>query len=102
MGDTTRVIWKYQIGPRNQQLSMPRGAKLLHVHTQGGVAFLWAEVDPYLPPETRTIDVRATGQPCAAEGEYIGTFHLSDFLVFHAYEMTDELEAAANALTGED
>lgn len=79
------AVWKFLLGPNVNNIPMSAGARLLHVHEQGGQAYLWAEVDPTARRSPRYVRVVATGQEFPLGGSYIGTFHL-DGLVFHVYD----------------
>jgi hypothetical protein len=89
-----KVIWKFDLDPFQGMVSMPEGAKILHVHEQAGRIRIWAEVDPALPSFKRQIEVVPTGSGRVPEkGLYIGTVHLRDsyagaetMLVFHLYD----------------
>jgi hypothetical protein len=84
-----RAIWKYQIEVTDRQsVEMPSGAMPLFVGVQGGDVCLWAEVDPEVGKQPRTILVFGTGHPMPDDpGSYIGTFMLhGGALVFHVYD----------------
>jgi hypothetical protein len=82
-----RTIWKFPLKPAVQEITMPRGARVLTVQTQFGEPQLWAEVDTDAPTEQREFAVVGTGHPMPEDpGEYIGTFQIDDgSLVFHVY-----------------
>lgn len=83
-----RVVWKYPLAltSATQQVTMPAGARVVHVQVQGSEPTLWAEVDP---EESRTMlrlfRVVATGVPVPAFFDHRGTIHL-DWTVWHIYE----------------
>jgi len=86
------VIYKYLIEPGYPtKITMPKGAEILTVHTQGDDAFLWAEVPggPSLT-EDRYFDVIPTGVEFHTESVedrlFIGTIFFNNGLVFHIYE----------------
>ena len=88
-----KVIYKYDLKPKTNQLTMPRGALILCVQTQQGVPRLWALVDADAPDETRVIEVYSTGEPVIEDmgvsRNYVGTFQLEGgSLVFHVFEYT--------------
>ena len=91
-------IWKWtlEIADR-QQLPMPKGAKLLTVQIQHGLAQLWALVDEKAPIIDRTIATYGTGNPLPDGylGEYIGTYQISGgALVFHVFDIERADDAA--------
>lgn len=68
---------------------MPVGAMVLSVQVQRMMPYIWALVDPDLPPlEERLFYVVGTGHPLSDNpGKYIGTFQLLEGgLVFHLFE----------------
>jgi hypothetical protein len=87
------AIWKFTLEPEETQwISMPKGAKLLHVGVQYGKPRLWAQVEIDAPEEQRQIKIMGTGMVTENEvGPYIGTFMMDDgTLVFHVFEGTYE------------
>jgi hypothetical protein len=70
-------------------VGMPKGAKVLHVHSQGESIHpvLWALVDPESPHELREFAVIGTGNPCDIDlGNYIDSAHCGPF-VWHVFEV---------------
>ncbi len=58
-----RRIYKWELLPAERQMiQMPKGATVLKVGRQGPLAFLWAEVDPEAPTETRIFRNLTTGE----------------------------------------
>ena len=91
-----KTIYKYTIPIRDDcQVSMPMGAKLLHVDYQGvhdAELCLWAEVDPAVATVTRFFQVRGTGHRLGElielDGRYVGTVLIRELgLVWHVYEV---------------
>lgn len=80
-------IWKFTL-TELMQVSMPTGARILHVHEQNAVMRLWAVVDPAKDREIRRFHVVGTGHPIPEKiGAYIGTVHMrGGELVFHIFE----------------
>lgn len=78
---------KYAINESGQRVSMPIGAKFLHVQRQGNNLCLWVEVETHKPFEERVFEVIGTGYEVAANLKYVGTavFEVSG-LVLHLYE----------------
>lgn len=82
---TAKQVWKFQLTPRNDMVSMPAGAQLLHVAMQGNSACVWALVDPQEPVVRRQVATIPTGIAVYVDGPYVGTFHTSG-LVFHVFD----------------
>ncbi len=88
MGEVT--IWKYTLAVQDEQtISLPSGAQVLSVQTQGGVVCLWAMVDPAMPKVERMVYVRGTGHPISMEigpVDFVGTVQLfAGDLVWHVF-----------------
>lgn len=86
-----RRVFKYPItvGDGVFSISMPRGAKVLHIHPQGLDVFLWAMVDSAAPMTLRHFCVVATGEAIPKGLRYVGTFHVGtagDPRVWHVFE----------------
>ena len=84
-----KTIWKFPLRVDDEQMiSMPDGAALLYVQTQGEVPCLWAVVDSEAPRVDRRILMRGTGHPLQGnEGRSLGGFQLwGGKLVYHAFE----------------
>jgi hypothetical protein len=83
------TIWKHKI-ELNGVVEMPKGARILAVQPQDGVAYLWTLVDSEMPTEKRAFVSLGTGQDAsaAADGTYVGTYQLPDRgSVFHVFEL---------------
>ena len=81
-------IWKFVLQPE-VSLSMPTGAEILSVATQGNDICLWARVNPDADREDRTFIGIGTGHdiPNNMNLQFIGTVLLSGgTLVFHIFE----------------
>ena len=77
-----KTIYKYQL---NDYVLMPKGAKPLHVNHQGG-DFVWALVDNSQPMVTHRFNVVGTGWDLTyVNGEYLGTLHEPNGMVWHAF-----------------
>lgn len=86
-------VWKFWLGEFGspQPLTMPLGARLLHVAAavDGGIA-LWALVDPSHPTVERSFVVLGTGWSYdLSSAEYVGTVRV-DWLMWHVFELTEE------------
>jgi hypothetical protein len=84
-----KTIWKFafEIGDEIV-IEMPKGAEILTVQVQSGLAFIWALVDPGAEKENRYFDLYGTGHliDMSIERWYIGTFQLyQGALVFHLF-----------------
>jgi hypothetical protein len=85
-------IWKFRLEAASESaILMPKGAKLLNVQDQQGVACVWALIDPLESMQVnRKIYVVGTGwplKPAIVSMPYIGTFQQDDGrLVFHAFD----------------
>lgn len=85
------TVWKYELKTTDQQIiSMPQGARPLHVGEQRGQICLWALVDPdpSLSMEERRIAIVGTGHvaPEFATAPYLGTVSMyGGSLVFHVF-----------------
>lgn len=84
-----KTIWKYPLAVANDQvISMPAGARILHVGMQGETPCLWAEVSPSNRITRRPIRIYGTGHELPNNpGQHLGSFTMhGGALVFHAYE----------------
>jgi hypothetical protein len=88
-------VWKFPFTVKdNVQITMPIGAKILHVDEQGDPMQLnfWALCDPHAQNETRFFQVRGTDHDCGTlielDGVYIGTVSTKPMpLVWHVWEV---------------
>lgn len=93
-----KTVWKFPINAiEEQSVSMPTGAKLLHVDAQGsGInaqPCLWALVDTEAPRANRRIGIVGTDHPSdrIAERTHVGSFMLGmGALVFHVFDLGEE------------
>lgn len=89
-----RTIYKYEARLTDVfTLDLPRGAKVLSVQAQNGVAQMWAMVDPKAATEKRDFMVVGTGHPIADSEvqhmHFVDTFQMKGgALVFHLFEYT--------------
>ncbi len=85
-------IWKFPLGKvaTNEivAITMPAGAKVLHVGTQKNVLCIWALIDlTSTGTETRHFYVAATGET-VPKGQYLGTvFQHDGVYVWHIFEV---------------
>lgn len=84
------VVWKFALQVQaEQQIHMPRGARLLSVHLQHGDPCIWAEVNPANPAVPVTIHMRGTGHRTdnmPSRAQFLGTvLMLGDSLVWHVW-----------------
>ena len=84
-----RAIYKYPLKVLDEQeVMMPKGARILAVQTQREAPCLWAEVELGAELQLRIIEVFGTGHPIDERPrKYLGTFQLlnGDFLG-HVFE----------------
>lgn len=82
------TVWKFALQLADlQSISMPSGAKILHVADQHGVVCMWALVDPSADRVTRTFTVIGTGHIAPSSGEYIGSaLAHGGALTWHVFE----------------
>lgn len=81
------TIYKYPIGRTDQQIvAMPQGARILTAQVQDQQLCLWAEVDPALAKEPRTICIVGTGHAIPAGPLLYLTSVLDGPFVWHVYE----------------
>ena len=81
-------IWKFELDMGFQFVTMPPGAKLLHVGEQRGRPTLWAACDPTkYATVTRMVSVIMTGEAEPEDSKYVGTVILANGdLVVHVYD----------------
>lgn len=69
-----------------QDVKMPHGARIIHVHEQHGLPTMWVEADPSVQGVIRTFMIIPTGHAAIpADSKYVGTVHI-DWTVWHVYE----------------
>jgi hypothetical protein len=82
-----RVIYKYPLAiVGRQSVEMPRGAEILCVQEQFGMAKVWASVDPASPPELREFHMVGTGHPFPSDDQppYLATVQIGVY-VWHFF-----------------
>jgi hypothetical protein len=90
-GSIMQAIWKQLLEVTDrQEVTLPKGAKVLCVQTQKEVPCIWF-ITPTVDvseKEHRTFSIYGTGHEHAIiSGEYLGTFQLKGgILVFHVFE----------------
>lgn len=85
-----RKIWKYTLAVKPlQNISMPGGARILSVQTQGEQPQVWALCDPAAEAEMRHFQIFGTGHDIeGVVGMYLGSFQLQEGnFVGHVFEM---------------
>lgn len=82
-----KTVWKYQLVIRDglQHLSIPEGARIVHVGMQWDTPTFWLEVNPEAALEFRTFQVYGTGHEIPNSNIFIGTAVGNPF-VWHIYE----------------
>ena len=91
----TKAIWKYTLEvTTSQEISMPLGAKIVHVASQLENPAIWAIVDPLAPKVKRRFGVLTTGasfDPVTVT--YLGSFMLhGGTFVGHIVEPNPRME----------
>jgi len=84
-----RTIWKFDLQVSDKvTIEMPKGAVILSIQVQHGIAKMWAEVITDMPKVKRTFETIGTGREIApGPMTYIGTYMIYDgSLVYHVYE----------------
>lgn len=83
------AVYKYPLtlSANEQQISMPFGGQILHVHEQNGVPTLWVLVRPQRTEEIRRFYLYGTGDPIAHGHVYVGSVHDGPY-VWHIFEVT--------------
>jgi len=87
------AVWKFPlvVGLSPTPVSMPAGARVLHVTEQSGLPCVWAEVDPDAPRETRQFFTVGTGWGVPKDARvYCGATHCGPF-AWHVYEAVSEV-----------
>jgi hypothetical protein len=87
------TIWKYELTTVDQlwhqnkvSISMPWGARLLHVGVQNDVLCVWAMIDTLREAESRSILICRTGNPCPAdERRYVGSVEIG-LCIWHVFD----------------
>lgn len=87
------TVHKYRIAlyevSDTRNVSMPRGAELLHVGEQDGQVDVWARVDTEAEYVSRAFVLVGTGFELNAHaGRHVGTVQMRDGLVWHVFEVT--------------
>lgn len=87
-----RSIYKYTLRVTDEQeIEMPRGARILSVQNQREDICVWVDVDVDATPTIRIFSVYGTGHELPGDisltGKFLGSVQLSGgSLVFHVYE----------------
>ena len=87
-----RQVWKYNFGSLGQHdITLPRGASVLHFAIQDGMFTIWALVDPRQEKQDiRRFEIIGTGHDTYRRSyEYMGTIQDGSF-VWHMFEVTVE------------
>lgn len=88
-----KTVYKYKLpGPGSaNKIMMPKGAKILHVDSQGSKLYMWAEVDTSQEDEFRQFEVYGTGWELPDGNKtFLGTIIVDPF-VWHVYEIEQEI-----------
>jgi len=89
-----QAVWKFELHPY-APVTMPVGAKPLHVGVQADAICLWALVDPNAMLEKRNFVIVGTGHDLPEHaGKHLGTALLSGgSLVFHVFDIKEEFKS---------
>lgn len=82
-------IWKYPVRLEHREIvMMPKGAKVLCFTEQGGLPYIYAQVDPEQPPVVRVFRVATTGEEFNDEIlEYVDSSVFDGWFVAHLFEV---------------
>lgn len=83
------AIFKYPLPVADRSVVvLPRGAEIVHIDAQGFELFVWAVVDPDVPPTVEhEYRIAGTGHPFDGEGlEHRVTVQMVNGLVWHVFE----------------
>ena len=85
-----KVVWKFALGMGLNVITVPVGAKIVHIEMQDGFPQLWAEIsDPSSSHvEVRQFEIFGTGHPIPDKAQHVGTF-LDPPYVWHVYELVN-------------
>ena len=79
-------VWKFKLGPMDNTIEMPLGARVLSAAFQGEDLQIWAAVDPCAENGARMLRVVGTGHPAPdLDGAFVGTVFWGA-LVFHVFD----------------
>lgn len=86
-----RTVWKFELFSVDDdvRITMPMGAKILHVEAQREVPCVWALVDPGADKVEYRFRLAGTGHPLPDDvGPHVGSFMLhGGRFVFHLFEV---------------
>lgn len=87
------TIYKYLIPVCDEyHLELPASAKVLTVQVQNDNPYIWVKLDPKASTVERIFRTYGTCHPINIESlDYIGTFQVRGTLVFHLFEVTNDL-----------
>lgn len=91
-----QAIYKYKVRNGGVYTMMPAGAKPLSIGQQGGDIMCWAIVDPDAAPlaKRKILAIptgKAFGNHDGYPGQFIGTVQMDNGLVFHFFDLGEEL-----------
>jgi hypothetical protein len=83
-----QTIWKFplQIGGV-WEVELPYSAEILSLAMQGDDLCFWARLEPHKARVRRRFTVVGTGHLVPSNCTFIGTVHLDNGCVFHAFEL---------------
>ena len=84
------TVWKYTIDPYSPAIDIPVGSEIVSVAFQRDDFCMWVKVDTEKECESRNFEVFGTGHEMpygmGIDYAFIGTAHMDNGLVFHAFE----------------
>lgn len=90
-----KTIWKFELGPWETVVSLPKGSKILHIGNQFNGICIWVLVDKYVKEfEKVTFTAYGTGFELPDDpGEYLGTVPLQDgIFIWHVFRKKEKYE----------
>lgn len=82
-------VYKYELQTdKENEIEMPRGAKIIHCHEQGNKAHIWVSFESEEFKDARKFIAMVSGIDFGG-GDYVGTCHLDNGkFVNHIFETT--------------
>jgi len=82
-----KVIWKFELGRDNTEISIPKRSKILTFQTQLHTPCIWVLVDPQAETEIRKFQTFGTGDKVPNSSSHIGTYQeAGGNLIWHVFE----------------
>lgn len=86
MAKMLKTIWKFPLAVADvQHVSLPSGAKVVHMDVQNGMPCMWVLLDPNMPTKQWEVLCFGTGHEVLASADrHIGTVLVGQF-VWHYF-----------------